>query len=88
MRVFFENLPHKFKFLENLTRRTGTLHEGLWAFTIPRSILFTMRNALNKNYRENQTNLTFIYIPFFFFPRKFELFYDKVEKYGMSQTTI
>jgi len=37
-----------------MTRIAGTLNEDLYTFTlISRSILLTMRNASDKNFREN-----------------------------------
>jgi len=51
---FFENLS-KFKFHENLTRITGTLHEYLCKFMmITRWIFLRMRNVLDKCCRENR----------------------------------
>ena len=81
MWVLFENMPEKFKIHENLTRRTGTFHEDLRAVMIPRSLLFRMRNVLDKNCTENQNTF---YIPFIFSPRKSGLLWDNVEKYGRS----
>ena len=52
---FFENLSRKFKFIYNLTRITGTLHEDRYTFLITsRSILLRMRNVSDENFRENQ----------------------------------
>jgi hypothetical protein len=43
------------KFRYNLTRITCTLHEDPCTSVICRSILLRMRNALDRNFRENQT---------------------------------
>jgi hypothetical protein len=52
---FFENLSRKFKFHSNLTRITGTLHEGQNTFmTISRFILHRTRHVSDKSCRENQ----------------------------------
>jgi hypothetical protein len=52
---FFENLLRKFKFLQNLTRTTDTLHEDRYTYIIvPRSILLRMTNISSKLCRENQ----------------------------------
>ena len=48
-------MSRKFKFLYNLTRITGTLHEDLSLFVvISRLIHFRMRNVSDKSCRENQ----------------------------------
>jgi len=45
----------KFKFHSNLTRITGTLHEGQYKFmTITRFILHRTRRVSDKSCRENQ----------------------------------
>ena len=55
IRVFFENLPRKFKFNENLARITGTGHGDRYTFMIiSRSVPFRMRNVLDKSCREYQ----------------------------------
>jgi len=49
MGVFFENLSKMFKFHQNLTRITGTLHEDLCTFMIvSRWIYRIMRNISDK----------------------------------------
>jgi hypothetical protein len=54
IRVFFENLSRKFKFLLNITIG-GTLHEDLRTFMITyRLILLTMIDVSDKNCRGNQ----------------------------------
>jgi hypothetical protein len=48
--VFYENMSRKFKFYENLTRTTGTLHEDLCTLMIASSwILRRMRSVSEKN---------------------------------------
>jgi hypothetical protein len=65
MCAFFENLLRKFKFQQNLTRTTGTLHEDVFTFmTISRWILLKMRNVLDKSCRENK-NTHFMFNNFF-----------------------
>jgi hypothetical protein len=57
----FENLSRKFKFLLNLTGKTGTLHEDRSKnMIISRSFLISMRNVSDKGCRENQ-NTRFIF---------------------------
>jgi len=52
--VFFEILPRPFKFHENLTRITGTLHGNQYAFLIiSPSVLIRMRNVSDKRCRGN-----------------------------------
>ena len=64
--AFFEYLSRKFKFHENLTRITGTLHKDLGAFMISRWILVRTRNISEKSCRENQ-NTRFTFSNFFLF---------------------
>ena len=54
--VFFENMLRKFKIHQNLTKITGSLHEGECTFIIiSRLILLRMRNVSEeKCYRENE----------------------------------
>ena len=53
-----ENLWRKFKFLENLTKLTGTLHEDQCTFLITfRSFLLRMRNISSKSCTEIETNI-------------------------------
>jgi hypothetical protein len=55
IRIFFETLRRKFKFLQNLTRITVTLHEDRYTFLIIiLSVLLRMRNFSDKYCRENQ----------------------------------
>jgi hypothetical protein len=49
--AFFENLSWKYKFLQNLTRITGTLQEDVSSFMIFCWILFKMRNILDVNWK-------------------------------------
>ena len=47
--AFFENLSRKFKFHENLTRITGTVHEDVCTFMIiSHSVPLRMRNVSEK----------------------------------------
>jgi len=56
--VFFENLSRKLKFHQNLTRITGTLHEGQYTFLIlSRSVLFRMRNVSDKVVEKTKTRI-------------------------------
>jgi hypothetical protein len=52
--IFFENLSTKFKFHQNLTRITGTLHEDCFFMIIFRSVFLRMRNVSDKSCTENQ----------------------------------
>jgi len=48
--AFFENLSRKFKFHQNLTRITGTLHEDQCTlFILSRSFLLRMRNGSDRS---------------------------------------
>ena len=52
--VFFENLSRRFKFHQNLTTITGTLHEERYIFLIiSRSFLLRMRNVSDKFVEKN-----------------------------------
>ena len=57
--LFFENTSRKFKFRQNLTRITSTLHEGLHTIIISRPSLLIMSNVSEKSSRENQNTHTF-----------------------------
>jgi hypothetical protein len=61
---YFSNLSRKFKFRQNFTRITGTLHEDLCTFMISRSILLRMRNISETICGENQ-NTYFMFKNFF-----------------------
>jgi hypothetical protein len=64
--LFFENLSIKFKFRENLTRITCTLHGDLSTFVIiSRRVLLRMRNVSDKSCTENQ-NTHFVCSNIFF----------------------
>ena len=63
IRIFFENLPRKFKFHCNLTRATGTVHADRQMCTVvitSRSVLVTVRNVSDKTCTENQ-NTHFVF---------------------------
>ena len=79
--AFLEYLLRKFKFNQNPTRITDTLHENVFTFmTISRWILLRMRNVLDKSCRENQnTHFTLSYV----FP-KIAPFMRYVEKYDKA----
>jgi hypothetical protein len=73
--LFSENLTRKFKFHENLTRITGTLHEDQYTFLIvSHSVLLRMRNVSDKICRENQ-NTHFVFNNFLFWNHAF---YEKM----------
>ena len=59
-------MSRKFKFHQNPTRTTGTLHEDVFTFMkISRSVLLRMRSVLDKSYRQNQ-NTHFVFNNIFF----------------------
>ena len=63
--VFFENLSGIFKFNQNLTWRTGTLHADLCTLMIKsRWVLLRMRHVSDKTCTENQ-NTHFMFNNFF-----------------------
>jgi hypothetical protein len=63
--IFFETLSRKFKFHENMTRITGTLHQDRSTFIIiSRSFLLRMRNTSEKSCRGTQ-NTHFVANSFF-----------------------
>ena len=62
--TIFPKLSRKFKFQQNLTQTTGTLHTVLWTFTISRWTLLRMRNASDKSCRQNQST-HFVFCNFF-----------------------
>jgi hypothetical protein len=56
--VFFENLSRKFKFHENRTRITGSLHGDQYTFLIiSHSIILRMRNIAGKNCKGIKTRI-------------------------------
>ena len=56
--LFIEKLSRKSKFLQHLTRVTGTLHEDYRIFLIiSRPVLLRMRNVPDKSCTENQNTL-------------------------------
>ena len=80
-----ENLSWKFRFHQNLTRITDTLHEYQHIFMITSRWILRTRNVSDKNWRENQNIHNFIFSnspppP----PRKIVRVWDHVEKYGTS----
>jgi hypothetical protein len=68
------------KFQQNLTRITGTLHEGLRKLMISRLIIARMLNISDRSCRENE-NTHFMFSTFF---RKLCLLWNNVEKYGRA----
>jgi hypothetical protein len=63
--VFFENMSRKLMYYENLTRKTGSLHEDQYTFfIISRSVLPSVRNVSDTICRENH-NTYFIFNNFF-----------------------
>ena len=87
--VFFGNLSRKFKFHQNLTRITGTLHEDWYTYMIIyRSFLLRMRNVSDKIWRENQ-NIHFILKNFFTEnPVFYEIMWKNIVQPGRPQMTI
>jgi len=81
--AFFENISWKFKFHSSTTRITGTLHDGLYKFTIiPRWIFLRMRDVLDKVRRKSKHA---------FCVRKLcfhqSCLWGNVEKYGRDRQT-
>jgi len=53
--VFFETLSIKHNFLQNWTRKTGTLHaDSCTLLILYRSVLLRIRNVSDKSCRRNQ----------------------------------
>jgi len=80
--VVLKNVSREFKFHQNLTRKTGTLHEVQRKFfTISRLFLLKIRNVSVKICRENQnTDL----MQNKFFSRKLRHLSDNVGKYCVA----
>ena len=55
--VFFENMLRKFKFVWNLRRITGTLHEGQFALMIISPWFVRRRNVSEKSCRRNRNTI-------------------------------
>jgi len=80
--IFFENLSKKSMFHNNLTRITGTLHEGLCtSMIIGRSALLRMRNVYTKIVEKIETHIL-CSITFF---RKSCRLWKNVEKYTTAR---
>jgi len=82
--VFFENMSRKFKFNQNRTTITGTLHEDQYTpmfSIISRSFLPIVKNVSDKS-RETR-NTHFMFNKFCF--RKSCSLWDNVEKYCRSR---
>jgi len=78
---FFENASRKFKFSENLTQITGTLHEDQCTILIiSRSVSLRLRNVSDRSCRENR-NTHFVFRNF---PPKIVPFMRNVEKYDRA----
>jgi hypothetical protein len=75
--VLFENLPRKFKFHSNLTRKIGTLREGQYTFLIISHSILRMSNVSDKTCRENKKS------HIFFLPKIAPL-WEIVEKYART----
>ena len=89
---FFENLLIKFKFHQNLTRITGTLHEHLCTWMIVSlSALFRMRNIPDRIWNVCfmlRISKYFLYSMIFLFLSN-HAFYENVEKYCRTvQATV
>jgi hypothetical protein len=79
---FFENSSRKFKFNQNLTKITGTLHDDQYPLSIIScSVSLRMRNVSDRIWRENQRTLLCLII----FPRKSFHLRDSVKKYGSAR---
>ena len=75
----FENMLRKFRYPENVTLITGTLHENLWTFMISCWVLVRMRNISDGSCRGNQTHI-WCSVTFFFSENR--VFYETMwEKY-------
>jgi len=55
--VIFENLSRKFKFSENLSRITDTVHGDQYTFLVISRTVFRMKSVSDKSCRENQNTL-------------------------------
>jgi len=86
---FFPKISRKFKFRQNLTIISGTLHEDQYTcFIIFRSVLLRMRNVSYKSCTENQ-NTHFVFRIFFF--RKscvYEIMWKNIVEWGRPQMAI
>jgi hypothetical protein len=78
--TIFLNLLRKLKFHQNLTRITGTSHEDLCTFIIPRSILLRMRNVSHESCRDDQNT----HVMFNNFFRISYHLWDNVKKYSSA----
>jgi hypothetical protein len=84
LEYFFENMRRKFKFHQNLTRITGTLHDHLSAFVIiSQLIVLRMRNN-SKLYKNKKKNI--FYVQQLFFPENRALYGIKL-KFTLKQAT-
>jgi len=87
----FENLSRKFKFHQNLTTGTGTLHEDRQiVLIISRSVVLRVRNVSDKSCTENQ-NTHFVFSNFFIsFENRavYEIMWKNIVERGRSQMTI
>ena len=84
--AFFENVSRKMKFYLNRTRLTGTLHEDLSTFMVPRWIILGIRNLWDKSCTENQN--TFFVQKLFSESRVVLITWKNIVMRDRSQTTI
>ena len=81
---FFENVLRKFKFVWNLTRITGALHEDQFTLLIiPRSVLHSVRNVSDRSCRGNW-NTHYMFNDVW----KLCCLWDNVEKYCRDRQAI
>ena len=88
--VLFVNLLRMFRFHENLTRITGTLHEYQYVFLIVSLwVVIRMRNSSDKACRNNQ-NTHFVFGKWFFFENHvvYKVMWKYVVKPGWPQTAV
>jgi len=89
LRVCSKNLTRKYKFRQNVTWKTSTLHEDVGAYTIiSRSVHLRMRNVSDKNCRENQ-NTHFAFSKLFFSENRtvYEIKLENMVQTDRPQTT-
>jgi len=78
-KYFSKTCRESSRFIKNVTRITGTLHEDRYTYlVIPRSVFLKTNNVLGKSFREYQ-NTHFVFTNIF---RKSRFFLDNVIKYG------
>jgi hypothetical protein len=83
---YFSKLPRKFKFHENMTRMTATLHEVVCIFTISRSIFIQWE--MFKNFLEKNQNTRFMFSNFSRKSCLFEIMWQNVVELHRPQMTM